>query len=137
MRYDEKMMITSETYRDDEVDEIFSKAIDEDRTERERLEGIRVAKRLAMAFILIMVTGAACWVVLPRFGMVLPVPAVLMIFGVMAFASLAPLFENRAKPEAPKEEIGRPIKCGGPRPIGELSRQRRDRSCGGGSCGCS
>lgn len=137
MRYDENMMITSETYREDEVEEIFSKAIDEDLAERERLEGIRVTRRLAVAFLLIMVTGAVCWVVLPRFGMVLPAPAVLMIFGVMAFASLAPLFESRPKPAPPAEDLGRPIKCGGPRPIGELSRQRKDRSCGGGSCGCS
>lgn len=134
MRYDEKMMITSENYQKEDIDDIFSRAIDEDDAERQRLEGIRVTKRLAVAFFLIMVTAAVCWVVLPRFGMVLPAPAVLMIFAVMAFASLAPLFEGRPKPAAPAEDLGRPIKCGGPRPIGEMSRQRRDRSCGGGSC---
>lgn len=136
MRYDDKMMITSESYREDEVDEIFSKAIDEDQAERERLEGIRITRRLVVAFVLIMLTGAVCWVVLPRYGMVLPLPAVLMIFFVMAFASLAPLLESRPK-AAPPEDMGRPLKCGGPRPIGELSRQRQDRSCGGDSCGCS
>ncbi len=135
MRYDEKMMITSENYREDEVDEIFSLAIDEDAAEREAREGRRIARRLAIAFILIMVTGGVCWVVLPRFGMVLPAPAVLMIFAVMAFASLAPLFESRPKPTRELDDA-RPIRCGGVRPVGELSRKARDHSCGGGSCGC-
>jgi len=135
MQYDERMMITSETYRDDEVDEIFSLAIEEDETERQREEGRRIAKRLVVAFILVVATGAACWVVLPRFGMVLPPVVVFLLFGVMAFASLAPLFEGRSA-ERPTSELddARPITCSGVRPVGEMSRRRQNR-CDGGSCG--
>ena len=123
----------------DEIDEIFARAIEEDDAERERLEGIRIARRLVVAFILVMATGAICWVVLPRFGMSLPPAAVLALFGVMAFASLAPLFENR-KPAAtpPEPDTSRPISCCGLRPVGEASRKRAERrDCSGGSCGCS
>lgn len=119
----------------DEIDRIFSLAIAEDEDERVRREGGRIARRLAIAFVLVLATGAVCWVVLPQFGMVLPAPVVLLVFGVMAFASLAPLFEDRPSTPAPREEDpGRPITCCGVRPVGEMSRKRQGD---GGSCGCS
>jgi hypothetical protein len=115
----------------DEIDDMFARAVEEDAAERERREGARIARRLAIAFLLIMTTGAVCWVVLPRFGMVLPPAAVLAIFGVMAFASLATLLERRPRTPAPRELDGaRPIRCCGPRPVGEMSRDRHDEGPG-------
>jgi hypothetical protein len=120
-----------------DIDEIFSRAIDEDEEERQRREGVRIARRLVTAFILIMVTGAVCWVVLPQFGMRLPPLAVIAIFGFMAFASLATLFENRPRKPRSMKDDARPISCCGLRPVGEMSRKRADDLSGpGGSCGC-
>jgi hypothetical protein len=121
-----------------DIDELFSRAIDEDEDDRQRREGVRVARRLVIAFILIMITGAVCWVVLPQFGMHLPPLAVLAIFGFMAFASLATLFEGRPRrARSTPPDDARPISCCGVRPVGELSRKRADDLAGpGSSCGC-
>jgi hypothetical protein len=87
-------------------------------------------RRLAVALGLSVVLAFLCFVLAPRWGVHLPVIVPLMAFGAIALGTIMAAAEARPKqkPEAEEDpaDPGRPMCCGGPRPVGEATR----RSCG-------
>lgn len=98
----------------------------------EQTDGGRLAKRLIIAFVLIIGIGVINIAVLRRYSVDLPPLVLLGTFGVILIASLAPMFESAMQqPRADEDDddcrdegcaVGC---CSGPRPIGELSRKAR------------
>ncbi len=86
-----------------------------------------IGPRLVVAFVLSCLIAAGCWVVLPRFGVWVPVWVPLACFGLIAAAAVFAGHEDR-DPESDqvgtgtgggccKADDGRPICCSGPRPL--------------------
>lgn len=95
----------------------------------EQTDGGRLAKRLIIAFLLIVAFGVVNIAVLRRYDVDLPPVALLGIFGVILIASVLPAFESAMQRRGPDEDdadegcaVGC---CSGPRPVGELSRRAR------------
>jgi len=96
----------------------------------EETDGGRLAKRLIVAFLLIVAIGVINIAVLRRYDVDLPPIVLLGVFGVILVANLVPSFENAMQRRDDAEEdctdegcsVGC---CSGPRPIGELSRKAR------------
>lgn len=109
-------------------------------SDAEDIAGARLARRLFVAAVLIGITAIVCWVVLPRYGMVLPpiVPPLVFIAiflgAVLSHAEEHAVYDEDADEDNPRsstslarrqagdlacqtpDEDGRPITCGGPRP---------------------
>lgn len=86
-----------------------------------------LGRRLVVAFVLSCLIAAGCWIVLPRFGVWVPVWVPLACFGLIAAAAVFAGHEDRApdsdqvRPDAAggccQPDEGRPICCSGPRPL--------------------
>ena len=100
----------------------------------EQTDGGRLAKRLIIAFVLIVGIGVINIAVLRRYSVDLPPLVLFGVFGVILVASLAPMFENAMQqPRSDDDDdhcsddgcsVGC---CSGPRPIGEMTRKARQR----------
>jgi len=108
-------------------------------SDAEDIDGARLARRLFVAAVLIGVTAIVCWVVLPRYGMVLPPVVPPLVFVAIFLGAVLSHSEEHAvyddkgdridaegssalarRPtglacQTPDED-GRPITCCGPRP---------------------
>jgi hypothetical protein len=124
-----------------------------------------MARRLLVALILSLLISIAVYVVLPRYGVVLPAWIPLLAFLTMVAGSIAIALENDAEKDEDRPEVidpngpyysdapppdpddlvrfddeARPITCCGPRPVGEASKrvrsaQGRQGAHGGSCCG--
>ena len=109
-----------------EFDE-FESDFDEAPAEQEQARGS--VRRLAIALGLSIVLAFLCFVLAPRWGVHLPAIVPLMGFVAIAVGTIMAAAEARPKPKKAADELddpGRPMCCGGPRPVGEASRR----------CGC-
>ncbi len=96
--------------------------------EQRRREGVRIARRLVVGFVLIVLTFVLCWFVLPEIGLHLPPIVPFAAFGAIVFGTIMASVGNRDTP--PDDDDlrlgdscdGASCGCGGPRPIGERSR---------------
>ena len=102
-------------------------------TPSEQTDGGRLAKRLIIAFVLIIGIGVINIAVLRRYSVDLPPLVLLGTFAVILIASLAPMFEAamqqpRADDDDDCTDDGCSVGCcSGPRPIGEMTRKARQR----------
>lgn len=86
-------------------------------------EGTGTGRRLVIGFVLCCAIAGVCWVVLPRFGVWVPVWLPLGAFVLIVVASIAASPDNPdaddGRPDAGccKADEGRPICCSGPRPM--------------------
>lgn len=90
-------------------------------------QGTSIGRRLVVAFVLLCLIAAACWIVLPRFGVWVPVWLPFAGFGLIAAAAVLASHENRSEPTETnatsagagccQADDGRPICCSGPRPL--------------------
>lgn len=104
------------------------------------IDGVRLARRLFVAAILIAITAIVCWVILPQYGMTLPVMVPPLVFVAIFLGAVLTHAEEHAERDdemdlqedpstglAPTSNAigqacqtpdgdGRPITCGGPRP---------------------
>jgi hypothetical protein len=102
-----------------------------DMEEQRRREGVRIARRLVVAFGLIVLMFAMCWFVLPRMGLDLPPAVPIAAFAAILFGTfMATVGDRDTPPEDDDLRLGdscdgHSCGCGGPRPIGELSRKAR------------
>jgi len=118
-----------------------------------------MARRLLVALILSLLISIAVYVVLPRYGVVLPAWIPLLAFAAMVAGSIAITLEKQAEEDAGEDapatdglyysdapppdpddlvrfdEEARPITCCGPRPIGEASQRFKKNAQGGSCCG--
>lgn len=118
-------------------------------SDAEDIAGARLARRLFVAAVLIAITAVVCWVVLPRYGMVLPPIVPPLVFVAIFLGAVLSHAEEHADhdedddtPGAPRhasdlarsssslgqacqtpDDEGRPITCGGPRPPRFLSKR--------------
>lgn len=86
-----------------------------------------IGRRLVVSFVLSCMIAAGCWIVLPRFGVWVPIWMPLACFGLIAAAAVFAGHEDQAQTadgEAMggsggccKADEGRPICCSGPRPL--------------------
>ncbi len=95
----------------------------------EETDGGKLAKRLIIAFLLIVAIGVVNIAVLRRYDVDLPPIVLLGVFGVILIASIVPSFENAVQRRDVEDDCtdeGCSVGCcSGPRPIGELSRKAR------------
>ncbi len=96
----------------------------------EETDGGRLAKRLIVAFVLIVAIGVVNIAVLRRYDVDLPPIVLLGVFGVILIASVVSSFENAMQRQDDDADDGADEGCAvgccsGPRPIGELSRKAR------------
>lgn len=90
-------------------------------------EGSGIGRRIVVAFVLSCLIAAGCWIVLPRFGVWVPVWVPLACFGLIAAAAVFAGHEDEAQHAdggatgagggCCKPDDGRPICCSGPRPL--------------------
>ncbi|MEQ8316978.1 MAG: hypothetical protein RIE77_13980 [Phycisphaerales bacterium] len=97
-------------------------------------------RRLLIAGVLIFVLTTVTVVFLPNIVAVLTPMGAMVAFGAIVAAAVVTAAPKKPS-QRPREAEGKAISCGGPRPVGELSRRMADNkgrdSCGpGGSCGC-
>jgi len=89
--------------------------------------GTGIGRRLVVSFVLSCLIAAGCWIVLPRFGVWVPIWVPLACFGLIAAAAVFAGHEDRA-PDSDhvgsgasggccQPDEGRPICCSGPRPM--------------------
>jgi len=101
--------------------------------EQQRLEGVRIARRLVVAFGLIVLMFAMSWFVLPRMGLDLPPAVPIAAFVAIMFGTImASIGDRESTPDDDDLRLGdscdgASCSCGGPRPIGELSRRARQQ----------
>lgn len=100
------------------------------------------ARRLLFAGIAIFAITVATVVFLPDIVAVLTPMGAMIAFGAIVASAVVTAAPKR-EPARHREAEGKAVACGGPRPVGELSRRmakRKDEDgCGpggGGSCGC-
>jgi len=97
--------------------------------EQRRQATVKLARRLVVAFILIALTAVGCWVVLPHYGLVLPPILPILAFATIVIGTVlagAPEPQERRENNADWCDDGcTSCGCGGPRPIGEMSRRAR------------
>lgn len=90
-----------------------------------RERGMGIGRRLVVGFVLCCLIAAGCWVVLPRFGVWVPVWVPLACFAIIAGAAV--FARNEGDVSHDEEDgpgggccggdDGRPICCSGPRPM--------------------
>ena len=98
--------------------------------EERRREGVKIARRLVVAFGLIVFLFAMCWFVLPRMGLDLPPAVPIAAFVAILFGTfMATVGDRDTPPEDDDLRLGdcdgNACGCGGPRPLGEMSRKAR------------
>jgi len=123
----------------DSLDPIRSAEAFEERPDADA-DAPRFARRLLVAFVLIVIVALTCWVVLPRFGVHFPPIVPLLAFGVMLAPVVlpartrgtrtSPIGGPHADGSCACSDAARPIGCCGPRPVGEASRHARARAPG-------
>lgn len=99
------------------------------------------ARRLLIAGVLIFVFTTVSIVFLPDIVAVLSPMGAMIAFGAIVAAAVVTAAPKRAESERSALDDARPVRCGGPRPVGELSRRMAERKgndggCGSGGCGC-
>ncbi|MFI4917587.1 MAG: hypothetical protein ACIAS6_13915 [Phycisphaerales bacterium JB060] len=103
------------------------------------------ARRLLYAGVLIFLVTVVTVVFLPDIVAVLTPMGAMVAFGAIVASAVVTAAPKR-EPPGRQQADGKAVTCGGPRPVGELSRrmaEKRDREnggcgpgSGGGSCGC-
>lgn len=98
----------------------------DDEAVREQARGS--LRRLAVAFGLAVALAFLCWVLAPQWGVHLPMIVPLMGFASIAAGTIMAAAEAQPKRKLPAEDAapGRPMCCGGPRPVGERFRMMND-----------
>jgi len=96
----------------------------EQASQRHEEQGKRLARRLFIAFVIVMLLAFGFFVLLPQFGMEMPPIVPLMAFGVILAAALlnhdaeAPEEEAERRSRVASDDDARPIGCcSGPRPL--------------------
>lgn len=100
---------------------------------RER-EGRRLARRLIIAFVLVMVTGITMIAILPSFGIHLPMPVVLLALSVIIVGSIMSFMGDHPVPTPADEHVDAEATdgcavgmCPGPRPLRMFSDPKQPR----------
>lgn len=97
----------------------------------EQTDGGRLAKRLIVAFVLIVGMGIVNITVLRRYGVDMPPAVLLGVFAVILIASVISAVEAGSKRTPAEDDCadeGCAVGCcSGPRPVGELTRKARER----------
>ena len=89
---------------DNEPSMLIEEARERLRAEDERnTEGKKLARRLFVAFALILVLGIVFYVVLPRYGVRMPVILPILCFGVIFIAAIMRGIEENRDPEPPQD----------------------------------
>lgn len=98
----------------------------DDEAAREQARGS--VRRLAVALGLAVVLAFLCWVLAPQWGVHLPMIVPLMGFASIAVGTIMAAAEAQPKrtPQGEDGAPGRPMCCGGPRPVGERLRMMND-----------
>lgn len=85
--------------------------------EQDQPERPAIARRLVVAFVLVALIAVLCFVVLPEYGLHLPPMVPLLGFVVIVVGTLLGSEPGPRKPKCACDDEGRPICCGGPRPL--------------------
>lgn len=99
------------------------------------------ARRLLYAGVLIFLVTVVTVVFLPDIVAVLTPMGAMVAFGAIVASAVVTAAPKR-DPSRRSEPEGKAVGCGGPRPVGELSRRMANKKndgggpSGGGSCGC-
>lgn len=83
-------------------------------------QGRRLARRLMVAFVLVLVTAVACFIVVPGMGVHLPPIVPILCFAAIVAGSLMAHAGDAPEPRRPKpcDDEGCPVGCcPGPRPM--------------------
>ena len=97
------------------------------------------ARRLLIAGVLIFAFTNVSVVFLPNIVAVLSPMGAMVAFGAIVAAAVVTAAPKRKEVRDSSLDDAKPVRCGGPRPVGELSRRmanRKDGGCGSGGCGC-
>ncbi|MEO1279973.1 MAG: hypothetical protein AAFV77_13520 [Planctomycetota bacterium] len=97
------------------------------------------ARRLLIAGVLIFAFTTVSVVFLPNIVAVLSPMGAMVAFTAIVAAAVVTAAPKRTQPSESTLDNAKPMSCGGPRPVGELSRRMAKRkdggSCGPGGCG--
>lgn len=95
----------------------------------------RVGRRLLVAGLLISALAIASVFFLPTIIAILTPMGAMVVFIAILAGALLTAAPKKTEPARPLDDA-RPVSCGGPRPVGEMSRRARGgHSCGPGGCG--
>lgn len=96
------------------------------------------ARRLLVAGVLIFLIVVVTVVFLPDIVAVLSPMGAMIAFAAIIASAVVTAAPKRSTERAAADDNAKPVSCGGPRPIGEMSRRaanKKDGGCGP-SCGC-
>lgn len=104
------------------------------------------ARRLLIAGVLIFLIVVVTVVFLPDIVAVLTPMGAMIAFAAIVASAVVTAAPKRSPEQAGVDDNAKPVSCGGPRPIGEMSRRMANKKAnmkndgcgpgGGGSCGC-
>lgn len=95
-------------------------------------------RRLLVAGVLIFLIVVVTVVFLPDIVAVLTPMGAMVAFAAIIASAVVTAAPKRSPERAAEDDNAKPVSCGGPRPIGEMSRRmanKKDGGCGP-SCGC-